>query len=185
MTAGMYGWITESTPAATTLAPAQALTVAQTLPNAQFPPWNSPSVAYQPTTAVAGSMMQPYMFPCPPTAAPTPPSGVAPGARGPQPLAGGPTGPYGPGIGGMGKPMVVTASLPGATHGVAYSTKLSASGGVGTITYTATPLPTGITLSGNTLSGTPTTAGTTNVVVTATDANGNASPATTLPLVVA
>lgn len=187
MTAGMYGWILESTPASTTLPPAQALTAAQTLANAQFPPWNSPSVAYQPPNpGIAGSMVQPYIYPVPPTAAPTPPQGVVAPARGPNPFAQGPTGPYGPGIGGMGKPALTTTKLPSGTHAVVYpSVTLTAQGGVGPYTFTAAPLPAGLTLTAGVISGTPTTAGTTNVVVTATDANGNVGAATTLPLVIA
>lgn len=188
MTAGMYGWITESTPAATTLAPAQALTVAQTLAALQIPQWGKPttSVPYQPTTATPGWLVQPYIYPCPPTAAPQPPTGVAGASRGPNPFANGPTGPYGPGIGGMGKPALTTTTLPAGTHAVVYPNfTLKAAGGVGPYTFTATPLPAGMTLTGAVIGGTPTTAGTTNVVVTATDANGNAGPATTIPLVVA
>ena len=66
------------------------------------------------------------------------------------------------------------ASLPGGTVGVGYSQALSASGGVGPYSFnvTAGSLPAGVTLAGPTLAGTPTAAGTFNVTVTATDANG-------------
>lgn len=188
MTAGMYGWILESTPASLTLAPAQALTAAQNPTALQIPPWGKPttSVPYMPATGIPGSMMQPYAYPVPPVATPAPPPGVSAPARGPQPFASGPTGPYGPGIGGFGKPALTTTKLPGGTHGVAgYTVTLTASGGVGPYTWTATPLPAGLTLTGAVISGTPTTAGTTNVVITPTDANGNVGAATTLPLVIA
>jgi hypothetical protein len=73
-----------------------------------------------------------------------------------------------------------TASLPAATAGSAYSTKLSASGGSGSaLTYslTAGTLPTGLTLtSGGTLSGTPTATGSFPLTFSATD--GTTTPGT-------
>ena len=45
-------------------------------------------------------------------------------------------------------------------------------GGYGTLTYGATGLPAGLTLTGNTIAGTPTTAGTYSVAFTATDSLG-------------
>jgi uncharacterized protein YhjY with autotransporter beta-barrel domain len=68
-------------------------------------------------------------------------------------------------------------TLPGATTRIAYSQAITASGGTAPYAYavTAGALPAGITLSTTgTLSGTPTTAGTFNATITATDANGNA-----------
>ncbi|WP_198665920.1 MULTISPECIES: putative Ig domain-containing protein [unclassified Sphingomonas] len=63
------------------------------------------------------------------------------------------------------------STLPGATAGVAYSQALSAGGGVAPYSYAVTTgaLPSGITLAGGTLSGTPTQAGIYNVTITATD----------------
>ncbi|HEY3812702.1 MAG TPA: IPT/TIG domain-containing protein [Caulobacteraceae bacterium] len=64
-------------------------------------------------------------------------------------------------------------SLTSPTVGVAYTTPLSASGGVSGYTFTSTPLPAGLTLASNgTLSGTPTAGGTFNFTVTATDSVG-------------
>jgi hypothetical protein len=67
---------------------------------------------------------------------------------------------------------VSTTSLPGATVGAAYSQSLSATGG--TLPYTwaisAGSLPAGLSLSGNTISGTPTTAGSSSFTVRVTDA---------------
>jgi hypothetical protein len=76
-------------------------------------------------------------------------------------------------------PDVVTWSSPanGVTYSVATNSpisnvSLSATAASGqTITYTANSLPTGLTLSGNTVSGTPTVAGSTNTLVTATANN--------------
>ena len=68
---------------------------------------------------------------------------------------------------------VSPATLPGATVGAAYSQTLSASGGAGSYSFAITgTLPAGISLTGSALSGTPTQAGSFNVTVTATDANG-------------
>ena len=71
--------------------------------------------------------------------------------------------------------VVDPATLPAVTAGVAYSQAITASGGVGPygFTVTAGALPAGLTLSSTgTLAGTPTTSGTFNFTVTATDANG-------------
>jgi hypothetical protein len=68
-----------------------------------------------------------------------------------------------------------SANLPAGTVGTAYSGTLSAIGGYGALNYSASGLPTGLTLSGNTVIGTPTTVtGTpaTPVVFTVTDALG-------------
>ncbi|MCI1186954.1 putative Ig domain-containing protein [Hymenobacter sp. DH14] len=66
-------------------------------------------------------------------------------------------------------------TLPNGTQGVAYSQALTASGGTGAYTYaiTAGALPSGLTLTGGTISGTPTVNGTFNFTVTATDAFGS------------
>jgi len=70
---------------------------------------------------------------------------------------------------------VTPATLPAGTGGIAYSQALSASGGNGGYTYslTAGALPPGIALSSTgSVSGTPTTDGTYNFTVTATDGFG-------------
>jgi hypothetical protein len=79
-------------------------------------------------------------------------------------------------------PAVVTVtngSLANGAVGNSYSATVTASGGLGTFTFTATGLPPGLTLSAaGGLSGTPTTAGTFSIVVTATDAAGNTASGT-------
>ncbi len=66
---------------------------------------------------------------------------------------------------------VSTASLPGGTVGVAYSATLAATGGAPPYTWslTAGALPAGLSLAGSTISGTPTTPGTSNFTVQASD----------------
>ena len=67
------------------------------------------------------------------------------------------------------------ATLPGGDVGIAYSKTITAVGGTGPDTFTVTigTLPPGLTLStGGAISGTPTTVGTSNFTVTATDAAG-------------
>ncbi|HMV81641.1 MAG TPA: putative Ig domain-containing protein [Blastocatellia bacterium] len=68
------------------------------------------------------------------------------------------------------------AGLPNATAGTAYNQTISATGGNGAVTFAVTSgtLPAGLTLNGanGVLSGTPTTAGTANFTVTASDATG-------------
>ena len=70
----------------------------------------------------------------------------------------------------------VTANNPGnqtGTVGTAVSLQLSASGGTAPYTWTASGLPAGLSISSSGLiSGTPTTAGTSNVTVTAKDSTG-------------
>ena len=68
--------------------------------------------------------------------------------------------------------ITTTSPLPPGTVGIGYSQVLTAAGGIGTLTWSATPasLPAGLTLSsGGTLSGTPTAAGSFTIVVTVTD----------------
>ncbi|MGW4399571.1 putative Ig domain-containing protein [Amycolatopsis nivea] len=70
----------------------------------------------------------------------------------------------------------VTANNPGSQNGVvgtAANLQLSASGGSGGYTWTATGLPAGLSISsGGLISGTPTTAGTYSVTATAKDSSG-------------
>lgn len=63
-------------------------------------------------------------------------------------------------------------ALPGGTVGTAYSQSISASGGTGPYTYSASGLPPGLTMNaGGAITGTPTTAGSYTVTVNTTDAN--------------
>jgi len=66
------------------------------------------------------------------------------------------------------------ASLPSATNGTAYSQAITPTGGTGpyVCVVSAGALPAGITLTSNTLSGTPTAAGSYTFTITCTDANG-------------
>jgi hypothetical protein len=68
------------------------------------------------------------------------------------------------------------ATLPGASVGTPYSPTISATGGTGTYAFsvTAGALPAGLSLNPSTgaITGTPTTAATSNFTVTATDGNG-------------
>jgi len=69
-------------------------------------------------------------------------------------------------------PTITTTSLPGGTVGQPYSQTLSASGGIGTLTWAVTSgsLPAMLSLSPEgVISGTPTSAGTANFTVTARD----------------
>jgi hypothetical protein len=76
----------------------------------------------------------------------------------------------------------VTASNPGnqnGTVGTATSLQLSASGGTAPYTWTATGLPTGLSISsGGLISGTPSAAGTFTVTATVHDSTGATSPVT-------
>ena len=68
------------------------------------------------------------------------------------------------------------ATLPNGTTGTAYNETITATGGTAPYVFTVTTgtLPTGLTLTvGGILSGTPTTAATSNFTVTATDAGNN------------
>jgi Putative Ig domain len=83
---------------------------------------------------------------------------------------------------------VSTTTLPAGQVGVAYSQTLSTSGGVAPMTWSVTSgtLPAGITLdaSTGTLSGTPTTAGSSPLTFQATDALGQSASSGSLSLVV-
>ena len=71
---------------------------------------------------------------------------------------------------------ILPATLPDGTVGTAYSQQLTLSGGTGAVTFTITggSLPAGLTLSSSGLiSGTPTTAATSNFEVTAVDSVSN------------
>ena len=75
-------------------------------------------------------------------------------------------------------PAATTFSAP---YGVAYSQSFTASGGIGPYTYARTgTLPPGLSFSGNTVSGTPTTPGSFSFTITATDtgSTGTGSPFT-------
>ena len=81
----------------------------------------------------------------------------------------------------VGAPTITLApsSLPDGNVATAYSQAITASGGTPTYGYTQTAgaLPPGVTLTGGTLSGTPTMAGTFNFTVTATDSStGTGAP---------
>lgn len=67
---------------------------------------------------------------------------------------------------------ITTASLPSGPHGVAYTALVVATGGTPPYSFSATGLPSGLTMdaSGN-IVGTPTTAGTSSVVVSVTDSS--------------
>ncbi len=84
------------------------------------------------------------------------------------------------GTGGVpGNPSVTNPGAQASTVGTAVSLQLSASGGTSPYTWTATGLPAGLSISSSGLiSGTPTTAGTSSVTVTATDAAAKTASAT-------
>lgn len=64
---------------------------------------------------------------------------------------------------------VTTTALTDAAVGTSYTQTLAASGGVTPYTFTATGLPSGLSVTGNAISGTPTQTGTFTVVVRMTD----------------
>lgn len=72
----------------------------------------------------------------------------------------------------------VSATLPAATVGMAYSGSISVTGGYGALSYAATGLPAGLALSGKNITGTPTTAGSYSVSFTVTDAVGTQATTT-------
>jgi hypothetical protein len=78
----------------------------------------------------------------------------------------------------VGDPVLVFAAPPGGEVGVTYSDQLTASGGMGSYTWSTTgSLPGGVTLSASTglLSGTPTAAGTFGFTVKVTDSAGQSA----------
>lgn len=84
---------------------------------------------------------------------------------------------------------ISTATLPDATVGQPYSFQVVATGGKPPYTFSADPstaLPDGLSIaSDGTISGTPTTAGSSNVEVDVSDSSGAASVAAELPLTIA
>lgn len=77
--------------------------------------------------------------------------------------------------GGMSTPPVITSALDvSGTVGVAFNYTITASG-TGPITYGASGLPAGLSLSGTVISGMPTSAGTNNITLTASNAGGAAT----------
>jgi Putative Ig domain len=82
---------------------------------------------------------------------------------------------------------ITSLPLPGGQVGQAYNFTLAASGGVPPYTWAITstnPLPAGLSLSGTTISGTPTTAGNTTVGLSVTDSADN-NLSVTAPLTIA
>jgi hypothetical protein len=75
---------------------------------------------------------------------------------------------------------ISTTSLPSATVGTTYSQTLTATGGVTPYSWTVSSgsLPAGLTLSSGTISGTPTTAGSSTFTVEVSDASSPAQTAT-------
>ena len=73
-------------------------------------------------------------------------------------------------------PTITTASLPSGVAGVAYSATVAATGGTTPYTWSATGLPSGLSIdpASGAISGTSNTAGTSTVVVTVTDATNPA-----------
>lgn len=83
---------------------------------------------------------------------------------------------------------LATTPLPGATVGQAYSANpVTAQGGASPYSYTATGLPAGLSIAATTgqITGTPTTAGMSSVVIRVTDAAGQTATTAALSLVVA
>jgi uncharacterized repeat protein (TIGR02543 family) len=77
------------------------------------------------------------------------------------------------------------SSLEG-NHNSAYSLTISASGGAGSNSFAVTgSLPTGVTLSGGVISGTPSTAGNFSLTVTVTDANGATATTSSFTIAIA
>ena len=75
-------------------------------------------------------------------------------------------------------PVVTTAALAAARVAVAYSAALTATGGTAPLTWSATSLPTGLTVSpAGVVTGTPTASGTAALTVIATDAAGRTGSA--------
>jgi Putative Ig domain len=81
---------------------------------------------------------------------------------------------------------ISTTSLPNGTVGIAYSASVSATGGATPYTWTITGLPTGLSASGSSISGTPTQSGSFTITVKVTDsASTPASVQVTLSLTIA
>lgn len=83
---------------------------------------------------------------------------------------------------------LTASSLPAGTVGTAYSsTPVKATGGASPYVFTATGLPAGLGINAATglISGTPTTAGTSSVIVKVTDAAGQSATTSPLSLIVA
>ncbi len=74
-------------------------------------------------------------------------------------------------------PTITSASSASGMVGVAFAFTLTASGTT-PISFSATPLPAGLSLTGSSISGTPLAAGTTTVTVGAINATGSAAPQT-------
>ncbi|MHB8189110.1 MAG: putative Ig domain-containing protein [Ferrimicrobium sp.] len=89
------------------------------------------------------------------------------------------------GIGGMAtQPAITTTSLPTGASNEAYKSTLNATGGAGSYNWSATGLPSGLSMStSGVISGTPTVSGTTTVSIAITD-SGGASSTTSLTLVI-
>jgi hypothetical protein len=86
----------------------------------------------------------------------------------------------------MGSPTITTTTLPSGMAGQVYSASLAASGGSGTFSWSATGLPPGVAIAGNTLGGTPTAAGTYSAVaVTVTDSSTGLTAQKTFSITVA
>ena len=82
-------------------------------------------------------------------------------------------------------PTITTTSLPSGVIGVVYSAAVTASAPNGDgLTLSVTGLPAGLSFAAGTIGGTPTAAGTSNVVITATDLVTNLSTSATLPLII-
>src|SRR5581483_2887939 len=80
---------------------------------------------------------------------------------------------------------IATTSLAGGIYNAAYSAPLTATGGTGSVTWTIAGAPTGVSVTGGAIAGTPLAIGSFFVTLQATDANWPSNIATTtLPLVV-
>ncbi|HZK05381.1 MAG TPA: putative Ig domain-containing protein [Actinomycetaceae bacterium] len=73
---------------------------------------------------------------------------------------------------------ITTTALAAGTLDEPYSFTLTGAGGTAPYTWTASPLPPGLTLTGDTIAGTPTEEGTTEVVITLTDSDDETVNAT-------
>lgn len=87
---------------------------------------------------------------------------------------------------------IMPETLPTAFTNIPYTVTLSATGGTEPYGFTVSALPDGLTLSGATISGTPTSSGVVEVIVTATDANSQTATrsytlevSTTPPIIIA